>query len=82
MTQTQNNMTAVEIEFNKRANLAQNKTFIAKCILLAKKMNVSATDWNKDKICLLMAFANQAILIAQENGLDTFGVENPNFKIA
>lgn len=81
MTQTVAH-TIIEIETEKRVALAAKPEFIKGAIAIAKKMGINAKEWNENKVSFLMLFANKAIQIAQENGDDTFGVENATFKIA
>jgi hypothetical protein len=79
MENTANNI--VEIETEKRTALAYNSQFIKTSIKLAKKLGISAEEWNKNKAFILMTFAHEAVKMMQDNGLDTFGIVNEKLTI-
>lgn len=47
---------------NQVEELAQNPNFIAASIETAKKIGITAEEWNANKVAILMMFANKYIL--------------------
>lgn len=48
-------------EIQKRFDLATDPTFIAKCAEIAKKVGITAEEWNKNKATILLLWANEAM---------------------
>jgi hypothetical protein len=58
----------IENEMDLRTKLVNNPKFIKQSVEVAKKIGITASEWNKNKIAILMYFANQALIIDRENG--------------
>ena len=62
MKQTNTTMKAQEIitaEFERRTNLIQDENFRNLAIEAAKKLGITAAEWNENKALLLLYFANE-----------------------
>ena len=55
----------IETEWKRRTDLIENPEFVKLCVEYAKKLGVSAKEWNEHRAGLLMFFANE--MCAKEN---------------
>jgi hypothetical protein len=55
----------IETEWKRRTDLIENPEFVKLCVEYAKKLGVSAKEWNENRAGLLMFFANE--MCAKEN---------------
>jgi len=53
------NKVTIKSEWKRRMDLIENPNFIALCIESAKKLGISAQEWNENKAGILMYFANE-----------------------
>ena len=51
----------IKKEMDLRLKLVHNPNFINDCIKIAKKMGITAEEWNNNKAALLLFMANEAI---------------------
>lgn len=49
----------IETEFQKRLDLINDENFRKICIKAAKKLGITAKEWNENKAAILMLMANQ-----------------------
>lgn len=49
----------IETEFQKRLDLINDENFRKICIKAAKKLGITAKEWNENKSAILMLMANQ-----------------------
>jgi hypothetical protein len=49
----------IESEFKRRMDLMENREFRELCIEGAKKLGITAQEWNENKVGILMFFANE-----------------------
>lgn len=55
-------------EMDLRLKLVHNPNFITVCIEIAKKMGITAEEWNNNKAALLLFMANE--VISKDNKTD------------
>lgn len=59
----------IETEMKRRKDLINNKSFVKDCIEMAKKLGITAEEWNKNKAMILMLWANEYCSIENKLGL-------------
>ena len=55
-------MTATEMiksEYKRRTDLVNNLAFRKDCVKMSKALGITSEEWNKDKVHLLLFFANK-----------------------
>lgn len=57
----------IESELKRRMDLVENAEFRKSCVGIAKKLGISAKDWNENKALLMMMWANEVCRIENEN---------------
>jgi len=55
----------IDKELDLRTKIATDPNFINTCVNVAKKVGITAEEWNENKAVLLMYFAN--IVISEDN---------------
>ena len=58
----------IQKEYKRRTDLIEDVKFREMCIELAKKLGITADEWNENKATLLLYFANECCAI--ENKLN------------
>ena len=61
------NTVTVQSEFQRRMDLVNNANFVKACVESAKKLGITAQEWNENKAMLCLYFANQ--ICSMENQL-------------
>jgi hypothetical protein len=56
----------IQQEMQKRLDLVNDENFRIKSIEVAKKLGITADEWNKNKAIILMYFANEFCTIANK----------------
>jgi hypothetical protein len=49
----------IKIEYKRRTDLVNNLAFRKDCVKMAKALGITSEEWNKDKVHLLLFFANK-----------------------
>ena len=65
MTQAQQ---FIENEINLRVKLVNDPKFIKQSVDVAKRIGITANEWNENKAAILLYFANETLKIDRENG--------------
>jgi hypothetical protein len=55
-------MTTTEIikaEYKRRTDLVEDINFRKQCVKMAKALGITADEWNKDKVHIMLIFANK-----------------------
>jgi hypothetical protein len=66
-TEQMKTQVTIESELKRRMDLVENPDFRKSCVEIAKKLGISAKDWNENKGLLLMMWANEVCRIENEN---------------
>ena len=53
------NKVTIESEMQRRMDLIENADFRKLCVEYAKKLGITAEEWNQNKVGILMFFANE-----------------------
>ena len=53
------NKVTIESEMQRRMDLINNPKFVKSCVESAKKLGITAQEWNQNKVGILMFFANE-----------------------
>ena len=61
------NKVTIESEMQRRMDLINNPNFVKSCVESAKKLGITAEEWNKNKAMLCLFFANE--ICSMENKL-------------
>jgi len=62
-----NQTITIESEMKRRTDLFENVEFRKLCINAAKKLGITAKEWNENKAMLCLYFANEMCRIENEN---------------
>jgi hypothetical protein len=54
-----NTQVTIESEMKRRMDLVNNPDFVKSCVESAKKLGITAQEWNENKAMLCLYFANQ-----------------------
>ena len=66
---TMENTVTVQSEFKRRMDLVNNPDFVKSCVESAKKLGITAKEWNENKAMLCLYFANQICAMENAAGL-------------
>lgn len=58
----------IENEMNLRVKLVNDPKFIKQSVEVAKRIGITANEWNENKAAILLYFANETLKIDRENG--------------
>lgn len=59
----------VKTEMKRRTDLINDKSFVEYCVEIAKKLGITAEEWNKNKAMILLLWANEYCSIENKLGL-------------
>jgi hypothetical protein len=49
----------IKAEYKRRTDLVEDINFRKQCIKMAKALGITADEWNKDKVHIMLFFANK-----------------------
>jgi acylphosphatase len=58
----------IATEYKRRTDLVNDVNFRKQCVKMAKQLGITSEEWNKDKIHIMLIFANKFCQI--ENNLN------------
>jgi hypothetical protein len=49
----------IKAEYKRRTDLVEDINFRKQCVKMAKALGITADEWNKDKVHIMLFFANK-----------------------